>query len=212
MQIAHYFDYKSPYAYLAQQGTFDLARELGVEIEWRPYELDIPAYLGAAELDRDGRDLIGTRSPHQWRRVRYAYMDCRREAARRGLVILGPRRIFDSSTAHIGMLYARERGDFERYHERVFERFFRRELDLEDAAAIRGVLEETGVESGGFPDFLAGEGRDEYRRIVVDAEAAGVFGVPSWLVDGELYWGNERLAHVRERIAAGLKRGRSPAR
>ncbi len=203
MQIAHYFDYKSPYAYLAQQGTFDLARELGVEIEWRPYELDIPAYLGAAELDRDGRDLIGTRSPHQWRRVRYAYMDCRREARRRGLVLRGPRKIFDSSVAHIGFLYAQRRGNASSFHDAVYERFWRRELDLADAAAIEQQLDASGIDPGGFRAFLAGEGRVEHDRIRSEAEERGIFGVPSFVVGDQLYFGNERLPLIREVLEKG---------
>src|SRR5882672_661791 len=106
MRVAHYFDYKSPYAYLAQEESFRLAAELGVDVDWLPYTLDVPSYLGSAEVDDAGTVLRESRNAHQWRRIRYAYMDCRREASRRGLVIRGPRKIFDSSIAHIGMLYA----------------------------------------------------------------------------------------------------------
>jgi len=200
-KVAHYFDYKSPYAYLAQDETWRLRDELGAEVEWLPYTLDIPAFLGRAELDAEGRDVVGERNPHQWRRVRYVYMDCRREAQRRGLVIRGPRRIFDSSIAHVGFLYARARGAFRGYHDRVFERFWRRELEIEDPAAIASVLAESGVDPSGFPAFLAGPGRAELERIRIDAEAQGVFGVPGYLVGGELFWGNERLPLVRERLS-----------
>ena len=202
-KVAHYFDYKSPYAYLAQEPTFRLRDELGADVEWLPYTLDIPAFLGRAELDAEGRDVVGERNAHQWRRVRYVYMDCRREAQRRGLVIRGPRRIFDSSIAHIGFLYARARGEFRPYHDRVFERFWRRELEIEDPAAIESVLAESGVDAGGFRAFLAGEGRSELERIRSEAEARGVFGVPGYLVGDELFWGNERIPHVRQRLAQG---------
>ncbi|MGH7856609.1 MAG: 2-hydroxychromene-2-carboxylate isomerase, partial [Candidatus Binatia bacterium] len=206
MRVVHYFDYKSPYAYLAQAETRRLETELGVELEWLPYTLDIPSYLGSAEVDEQGRVVSENRSPHQWRRVRYAYMDCRREARRRGIVLRGPRKIFDSSIAHVGMLYAKRRGDFRRYHEIVYERFWRRELDIEDRAAVAGVLRESGVDASGFEEYLTGEGRREHDRIRAEAEAAGVFGVPSWLVDGELFWGSERFPRVAERLEASRRR------
>jgi 2-hydroxychromene-2-carboxylate isomerase len=201
-RVVHYFDYKSPYAYLAQEPTRQLAAELGVAIEWLPYSLDIASFLGAAQLDETGRDVVGTRSEHQWRRVRYAYLDCRREAVRRGLVIRGPRRVFDSSVAHIGFLFAQGKPGTQRYHDAVFEKFWRRELDLEDPRAIAAELSAAGVDAAHFPAFLAGEGRALHDRLREEAHAAGVFGVPSYLVDGELYWGNERLDRVRERISA----------
>ncbi len=201
-KVTHYFDYKSPYAYLAQEETFRLQDTFDVEVEWLPYTLDIPGYLGSAEVDEAGRVIREARNAHQWRRVRYAYMDCRREATRRGLVIKGPRRIFDSSIAHIGMLYARRQGDFRLYHERVYERFWKRELDIEDPLVIKRVLEEVGIDTAGFLDYLHGEGRQEHDRIRAEAEAIGVFGVPSYVVRGELFWGNERIERVRERLAA----------
>jgi 2-hydroxychromene-2-carboxylate isomerase len=203
-RVVHFFDYKSPYAYLAQQATDALeveARTLGIAIERMPYTLDIPSYLGEARLDESGRDVIGTRNAHQWRRVHYAYMDCRREAARRGLVIRGPRKIFDSSIAHVGFLWVARAGRIQPYHDRVFEKFWKRALDLESVEAIAAEIAAAGVDAVGFADFLGGEGRDLHDRLRADAEAKGVFGVPSYLVDDELFWGSERIDRVRERIA-----------
>lgn len=196
--IIHYFDYKSPYAYLAQQPTFDLARDSGTRIEWRPYTLKIEKYLGAAELDAEGRDTRGTRNDHQWRRVRYSYMDCRREANRRGLTIRGPRKIFDSSLAHIAFLYVSERGAFSAFHNAVFERFWRRELDIENVAVLGALITEFGFDGAGFAAYLQGEGRTRYDAVQLEAEASGVFGVPSYLINGELFWGLERLERVTE--------------
>jgi 2-hydroxychromene-2-carboxylate isomerase len=76
--IIAYTDYKSPYAYLAKDLTYALERDLAVRVEWLPYVLDIPAYLGSARIDAEGRVLEENRNAHQWRRVRYSYMDCRR--------------------------------------------------------------------------------------------------------------------------------------
>ena len=135
-RIRVYSDYKSPYAYLAKDLVYELERETGVTIDWLPYTLDIPAYLGSAKIDSAGNVIEASRNAHQWRRVKYSYMDCRREANRRSLTILGPRKIFDSSLANVGMLYARRHDTFRAYHDRVFERFWKRELDIESPAAL----------------------------------------------------------------------------
>src|SRR5688572_27764859 len=114
-----YSDYKSPYAYLAKDLTYELERQTGVTLEWLPYTLDIPAYLGSARVDANGEVQEQSRNAHQWRRVRYSYMDCRREANLRGLTIRGPRKIYDSRLANIGLLYAKQHGVFRDYHDRV---------------------------------------------------------------------------------------------
>ncbi len=199
--VIHYFDYKSPYAYLAQQPTFDLARETGATIVWRPYTLKIEKYLGEAELDEQGHDKCGTRNDHQWRRVRYSYLDCRREANRRGLTIRGPRKIFDSSLAHIAFLYVSERGDFRPFHHAVYARFWRRELDIENVAVLHALLEEFGFDGAGFSAYLQGEGRVRHDAMQLETEEAGVFGVPSYRLKDELFWGLERLERVREILA-----------
>ena len=199
-KLTHYFDYKSPYAYLAQEETFRLQEDCDVDIEWLPYTLDILSFLGSAEVNAAGQVMHEARNAHQWRRVKYSYMDCRREATRRGLVIRGPRKIFDSSIAHIGMLYARRQGDFRPYHGLVYERFWKRELDIENPLIIQRILEEAGIPAAGFLEYLQGEGRQEHDRLRREAEQLGVFGVPSYVVNGELFWGAERIPRVRERL------------
>ena len=200
--IVVYTDYKSPYAYLAKDLTYELAAETGVEVDWRPYSLHIPSFLGSAEVDADGKVVSEDRNAHQWRRVRYSYMDCRRLAEGRGLVIRGPRKVFDSTTSHVGMLYAQRAGVFRAYHDMVFERFWKHELDIEDAGAIAAVLAEAGADPAGFGDFLAGEGRVALDRIMEDANESGIFGVPSFVLDdGEIFWGREHLPMIRERLA-----------
>src|ERR1700689_3362963 len=135
-----YIDYKSPYAYLAKDPAYELEREFGVTFAWLPYVLFIPDFLGTVE----------GRNPHQWRRVRYSYMDARRLANRRGLTVRGPRKIFDSSIAAIAMLYAQRCGTFRQYNDIAFERFWKRELDIEDREAVRGVLDDSGADTAAF--------------------------------------------------------------
>ena len=201
--ILVYSDYKSPYAFLAKDLIYELEDQFDVRLEWLPYTLDIPSYLGSARLDERGEVIESDRNAHQWRRVRYSYLDCRRQAKKRGLVILGTRKIWDSSLAAIGMLWAKRQGNdrFRAYHDRVFERFWRRELDIEDPEAIAAVLMEVDADMTGFSSFLAGGARIEHDTIRESAEAAGVFGVPSFIVEGELFWGREHLADIREKLA-----------
>jgi 2-hydroxychromene-2-carboxylate isomerase len=198
-----YIDYKSPYAYLAKEPAYALERDTGVAIDWLPYVLDIPAYLGSAKVDAEGRVLEQSRNAHQWRRVKYSYMDVRREANRVGLTIRGTQKIWDSALAGIGLLYAKRHGALRAYNDEVFARFWKRELDIESPAALKDVLARTGADVAGFEAFLADEGRRELKAVQAEAEAKGVFGVPSFLFpDGELYWGREHFPRIREILAA----------
>ena len=202
--VTVYFDYKSPYAYLAKDPVYDLEREFAVHIDWLPYTLDIPSFLGSARLDAEGRVIEENRNAHQWRRVKYSYMDCRRQAKKRGLVIRGPQKIWDSTLAACGLLFAKRQGDkvLRQYHDITFARFWKRELDIEDPAVIAGVLAEAGADTAGFADYAAGEGPREVARISRAAEEMGIFGVPTFVVDGEQFWGSEHLPDIREMLGA----------
>jgi len=197
--IKLYFDYKSPFAYLAKDEAYKLEEDYQVTIEWLPYVLNIPEALGDLQ----------TRTQQQWRKIRYMYMDARRWANKRGLVVRGPRTIFDSSIAAIGMLYAQQQGTFRPYHDRVYERFWRRELDIEDKNAIAAVLTEVGAPTAGFLAYLNGVGRAELDGVQQRAEADEIFGVPIFIVEGELFWGYDRIPLLREKLESmGLKKSR----
>ena len=86
-----YTDYKSPYAFVAKDPTYALAEKYQLELDWYPYTLRIQDYLGTLE----------TRNAHQWRRVRYSYMDARRLANVQGLVLKGPERVYNGYYANV---------------------------------------------------------------------------------------------------------------
>jgi 2-hydroxychromene-2-carboxylate isomerase len=195
-----YIDYKSPYAYLAKDRVYELERDCAVRIDWLPHDLDLADFMGSARVDDSGSVIEEQRTAHQWRRVRYSYMDCRRQARKRGLVIRGTQKIWDSKIALCGMLYAKRQGDavLRRYHGITFERFWKRELDIEDPGVVGAALAEAGADIAEFPTYLAGRGPDELAEICRAAEATGVFGVPSFVLDGELFWGREHLPDIRK--------------
>jgi 2-hydroxychromene-2-carboxylate isomerase len=203
--VTVYIDYKSPYAYLAKDLVYELEREFAVHIDWLPYVLDIPSFLGSARLDDEGRVIEENRNAHQWRRVKYSYMDCRRQARKRGLTIRGPQKIWDSTLAACGLLFAKRHGDkvLRQYHDITFARFWKRELDIEDPAVIAALLAEAGADTAGFADYAAGEGPREVARLSRAAEELGIFGVPSFVVDGEQFWGSEHLPDIRDMLAPG---------
>ena len=201
--ITLYTDYKSPYAYLARDPAYALEAIPGVKLDILPYVLNIPDFLGSAKLDDEGNVVEEQRTAHQWRRVKYSYMDCRRQARKRGLVIRGTVKIWDTTLGASGLLWAKRQGDAvsRGYHDRVFERFWKRELDIEDIAVVTAVLEEAGADTAGFGAYAAEEGPAEVDRIRLAAEEAGVFGTPTFVIAGELFWGGEHIPDIREMLA-----------
>jgi 2-hydroxychromene-2-carboxylate isomerase len=187
--VTLWVDYVSPYAFVAKAWAYDLERDYDIALEWRPYTLDIASF----------QQSVAERDPHHWRRVRYAYRDARRFANKQGLTLKGPTRIFYARPANTGMLYAQRYDAFRPYNDLVFDRFWRRELDPEDVAAVEAVLIEAGAPPG-FPDFLLGEGGAEHDRLRAEAETSGVFGVPTFVFEGELFWGGDRIGLLRERL------------
>ncbi len=193
-----YTDIKSPYAFLAKDLTYALEDKYGVLFDWRPLTLDIPSYLGNAKAGEGGKVLEGDRSPRQWAWVKYAYHDAKRYASLRGLTLLGPRQIWDSSPASIGLLWMRDqdRAAFRKYLDLAFERFFKRELTIDAPMEIEKLIVEAGGEPEGFAEYFEGEGHRIHDALQAALHPAGFYGVPSFVIGGEIYFGREHLPYL----------------
>jgi len=190
-RVRVYTDYKSPYAFVANRALFELETTFEVELEWLPYTLRIAEYLGSVE----------DRSAHDWRKVRYAYKDARRFANEQGLILKGPRRIYDGTLSSAGMLFAQRGAFFRAYHDTVFERFWSHRLDIDVLEEMSALIAEVGGDAAAFEAYARGPAASDVAAITGEAESLGVFGVPSMLLDGELFWGGDRVDALARRLA-----------
>lgn len=195
-EIKMYSDYKSPFAFLAFDPAFELENRHSIRIRWIPFQLRIKGK--------------GERSLASEHKAKYSYLDARRFAAARGIVIRGPRKVYDTTPALIGGLFARRRGRLLEYSRLAYERFFKRELEADEPEAVAALVTELGLGSEEYLEFLGGEGAEEYARAEEEAAADHVFGVPLFLFEGEPFWGHDRLPLLEERLdARGLRIVRS---
>jgi len=192
-----YVDIKSPYAFIAIDPTLALEQELGMQFDWRPLTLDIPSYLGSAKKSK-GKVVQSNRSPRQWQAVKYAYRDARRYAERQGYMLKGTEKIWDSSLANIGILWAmaHARAQLADYFHVVYPPFWRRELDIEDPQVIVDCLQKADVPTAGFLDYLQGEGRSGHDALQAQLHPAGIYGVPTYVFDDEILFGREHLPYI----------------
>jgi 2-hydroxychromene-2-carboxylate isomerase len=193
-EIKLYFDYKSPYAYLAMQPAFELPRRYHVRLRWLPFQLRIKGK--------------GERSVYSEWKVRYSYMDARRWANRRGgFTIRGPRKVYDSTPALVGALFAQRHGIFERYTPLAFSRFFEHALEVDRPEQVAALIDELGASGADYLDYLPGEGAAAFEECMREAHEDHIFGVPMFVFRGELFWGQDRIPLLEERLReAGRER------
>jgi len=187
-----YFDYKSPYAYLAMAPAFALPERFAIELRWIPYLLRIKG--------------SGERSVASEWKVRYSYLDARRAANRRGgFLIRGPRKVYDSTPALVGALFAQRAGCFPAYTAAVFSGFFEHRLEIDDPDAIAALIGSLGGRAADYREFLAGEGARAFEACVAEGQRDQIFGVPIFVFRGEPFWGQDRIGLLEERLReAGL--------
>jgi 2-hydroxychromene-2-carboxylate isomerase len=182
-----YSDYKSPFAYLAFDPAFELERKYRVRLRWIPFQLRIKGK--------------GERSVYSEHKARYSYLDARRWAKPRGLVIKGPLKVYDTRPALIGGLFGQHHGRLIAYSRRAYELFFKRELELDQPDAIARLIAELGMSADEYRAYLEGEGAVEYERARREATDDRVFGVPLFFFEGEPFWGHDRLPILEQRLS-----------
>ena len=201
LPIKFYFAYTSPFTYLAMGPAYELEKTHRVKPRFIPYGVNIRQVYGGEVEVRDERNR---------RKLRYLYLDARRLAAQRSLVIRPPKKIFSARFAFYGGMCADDQGLFRPYANRIFERFWKRELDVEHPAALAAVLTEIGADTGKFLSYIADEeieAKPRLKACFAEASEDQVFGVPTFVIAGERFWGYDRIDWVTRKLdRLGLRR------
>ena len=190
-ELKMYSDYKSPFAYLAFDPAFALPERFGVRVRWIPFQLRIK--------DR------GQRSIYSDYKAKYSYLDARRWAKARGILIRAPHKVYDTTPALIGGLFAESKGFLLEYSRQAYELFFRRAFEADDPEAVAALLTRLGLSAAEYHEYLGGEGARRYAAAQEEAAADNVFGVPLFFFEREPFWGYDRLPVLEQRLVeAGL--------
>src|SRR5215470_9243604 len=189
--VKMYSDYKSPFAYLAFDPAFALEQRFRIRLRWIPFQLRIKGK--------------GERSQYSEYKARYSYLDARRWAKPRSLIIRGPLKVYDTTPALIGGLFAEKQGRLLDYSRRVYEMFFKRELEADQPDDVADVIASLGMSADDYRKFQSSEGAAAYQRAQDEAAADHIFGVPIFVFEGEPFWGHDRIPVLEEKLtAAGL--------
>ena len=183
--VTFYFDVHSPWSYLASALIGPLARRRGVRIEWRPIHL-------ANLMDRIGglRPLEQTPARVAWYRQDIAD----RMAQHRLPYDPHPDYPLRPSRALRCCVHAAERGCADAFVRAVMRGYWAEKKDISDLAVLQAIADEVGLGPRPAADIVAdGTVKAVVSRNTDDAVARGVFGVPSFLFDGKLFFGSDRM-------------------
>lgn len=185
-------DFKSPQSFLAIAPTRELEARLGTAFEWLP--LRAPALLLPSDPRRG--DERGARH----RRVRASYLerDLARYAHARGLELGDVHRTPDTTLASLGLLWLRDHAPdvAGAYAERIFEGVWRQGADPASAAVVEDALTALGADTAAFRDDVAKRGAEPLETLQRELGEAGLFAVPTYVVDGEPFVGRQHLPMV----------------
>ncbi len=199
--IDFYIDIKSPYAYLALDPAIEMFDQLGLHCNLLPFTLNIADYLGSATVNNEGKIISSNRTAHQWRRVKYSYMDCRRMANLQGKTILGTQKIWDSSLFSMAHLWVREKSKqtLLPFLRESFQLFWKRELDIENEQVILNLIDKFQLDSADFI-FWKTNNKNCVNSLMDTALSRGIFGVPTFVFEEEIFWGSEKLTLIRAKV------------
>lgn len=195
--LVFWYEFSSTYSYLSAMRIGASAARAGVAVEWRPFLLG-PIFK-AQGWDTSPFNLFPAKG-------RYMVRDIGRMSSARGLEFKLPV-VFPFSTVKAArMAWAAENMDARaRFSRLVFDAAFERNLDVSDDAVLRDCLERASLDASENIERSQSHGKSALREATDAAQALGIFGAPSFTtVDGELFWGDDRLDQALE-WAANLK-------
>lgn len=188
-----FIDLRSPYSYLALQPARALAQRSAVVFDWWPFITDFQSAYGGEVEERTTRDVA---------KLKYLYMDCRRLAKLQGLTIRATTKLWDASLASQAMLFAKSKNRLWEFCDPLLAAFWRREFDLESATELAASLANAGLHLDDWRAYRESGALGDLASALNRAEQLGVFGAPSFVYRGELYWGGDRLPQLEASLGA----------
>ena len=195
--VQFWFDFTSPYSYIASEWIDALAARHGRPVQWHAILLGVT--FQAAEL----------RSPVAYPIKReYTFRDFARSARFEGVPYRQPEPfpIPTQNAARVFWWLADTRGgDAAAAWARAGLRaYFTRGVALNEPAALKQLAAESGlVADAAERAWNDSAWKDRLRRANEAALAAGVFGAPFFIIDGEPFWGNDRKPQIERWLAQG---------
>ena len=187
LTIEYYLSVVSPWSYLGHRRLCDIARANSAEILYLPIDSSIL-------FAKTGGLALKDRSPQ---RKRYRMQELRRWRSRLELELNLEPQYFptDSNLASRVIIGAIEAGhDVAELVYELMRTVWVREEDVSETSVVIGAIERSG---GSVDDLLAAANHSNVQDIIIEnseqAVSKGVFGVPSYVVGEEVFWGQDRL-------------------
>ncbi|MGV3553429.1 DsbA family protein [Rhizobium sp.] len=195
-KIIFYFDFASPYAYFALDRIEEIGKAAGREVEWRPVLIwAIFRALGIAtptdvEAKRD-----------------YMFADMKRSAEFFGMPYTHPAKM--PASAHLATRLYLTVADRDPTLARllgraIFDAFFRDDRDITDKTVVTAIAAESGMDAETAEHGMNGpRGRELLATAIEQGVVDGVIGSPFFIVDGEKFFGADRLPQIGWRLGHG---------
>lgn len=200
--IDFYFDVSSPWTYLAFRNIQPMALELNTAINWRPV-------LVGGIFNTVNQRMYASREDSNSPRNRYVLKDLQDCARQTGVKIVFPPKMFpvNSVKAMRGCIWLAQNPDLKHllltFIEATFAAYFTRQEDLSQDDVLANICCEIGIDAAAFAEGIAQTDIKHALKTNTDeAIARGAFGVPSFFVGDDMYFGNDRLDLLRLAVLA----------
>jgi 2-hydroxychromene-2-carboxylate isomerase len=195
--VDYYFSMVSPWAYIGHAAFMDLARRHDLDVRFKPIAL-------GEVFPQTGGLPLAKRAPA---RQRYRLVELQRWRDKRGVRLnLHPKHWPFDVTAADGLVIAivQSGADPDQFLRNAFPGVWADERDLADEATLVALADAVGLPGA---ELLARSKTDAvkavYQRNIADALAADAFGSPCYVLDGEVFWGQDRIELLGEALSSG---------
>lgn len=181
VDVKLFFNFRSPYCYIASKTLFAIYDDYRTNLVWRP----LGGWSGRSSPERAKVKVPLTRQ------------DVRRITGKMGIPMNPPPITTDPTIAGAASLLAEERGVLRDWIVEVMRAEWAEGLDIGDEQVLTRVGEQVGLDPGELQAAFTDEGKlAQLERNWEEAQELGLIGVPSFQVGEELFWGSDRIEYV----------------
>ncbi|USG60218.1 2-hydroxychromene-2-carboxylate isomerase [Sneathiella marina] len=197
LPIDFYFDFSSPYAYLGSRLIGPVAKKHGREVRWHPFMLGV-AMKGEKTFPLTQYPLKGD----------YSRMDFDRTARRHNIPFNMPvdfPKVTLAASRGFLWIAVNDQPTAIAFAQKIFQAYFVDNRDISDPELVAGIAEEVGIDKSAFLEAIQSPTVKEAFKASVEEIVSGkkVFGAPYFVVDGEAFWGADRVGQLDDWLTEG---------